>query len=326
MKFGIIGAGMAGLACADALTDAGHAVALFDKGRGAGGRMSTRRLATPVGEVSFDHGAQYFTARDPSFVRLVGSWRDLGIAAPWPPAGKDAWIGVPGMNAVIKLMASAHSVTWGCLVTSMVRRDGQWWLADKEGETGPFDGVIVALPAEQAATILSLHDFQMARSALFARSQPCWTGMFVFECPLEGLPPILRQSGNIAWAACNSAKPGRSGPEAWVVQASASWSSDWLEASQEEVTASLHAALADAAGNEIPNPIAASSHRWRYALSAGTGEGAMWNRGIGLGVCGDWLLGPRVECAWLSGRMLAKRCLGPGQAAEPANVSAAELI
>jgi renalase len=33
----------------------------------------------------------------------------------------------------------------------------------------------------------------------------------------------------------------------------------------------------------------------------------LWNRDIGLGVCGDWLLGPRVECAWLSGRQLAKK-------------------
>ena len=55
------------------------------------------------------------------------------------------------------------------------------------------------------------------------------------------------------------------------------------------------------AGSELPRPIAAVSHRWRYALSAGTGDGAMWNSDLALGVCGDWLLGPRVECAWLSG-------------------------
>ena len=61
MQFAIIGAGMAGIACADALQAAGHAVAVFDKGRGPGGRMSTRRMETPLGTVAFDHGAQYFT-------------------------------------------------------------------------------------------------------------------------------------------------------------------------------------------------------------------------------------------------------------------------
>jgi renalase len=54
----IIGAGIAGLACAQRLQDGGCSVTLFDKGRGAGGRMATRRVTTPFGEIAFDHGAQ----------------------------------------------------------------------------------------------------------------------------------------------------------------------------------------------------------------------------------------------------------------------------
>jgi renalase len=310
MKFAIIGAGMAGLSCADVLAGAGHDVTLFDKGRGPGGRMSTRRLATSLGEVRFDHGAQYFTVRDPAFVRLISGWSDLGIVSRWPLAGDDAWVGVPGMNAVIRQMADSHPVKWSSVVTGMGRRQGQWWVTDGQGESGPFDAAILAVPAEQAAAILSLHDFQMARVALLARSQPCWTGMFVFDQRLDGLPDVIRQTGDLAWAARNSAKPGRGGPEAWVVQGSAPWSSARLEQSAESASTLLLAALAEASGTAIPQPIAAASHRWRYALSTGTGHGALWNAGLGLGVCGDWLLGPRVECAWLSGRMLARNCLG----------------
>ena len=309
MHFGIIGAGMAGLACADALTDAGHSAVLFDKGRGPGGRMSTRRIATPLGAVAFDHGAQYFTARDPDFRRLVDSWSALGIAAPWPQAGADAWVGMPAMNDVIRHMAALRDVAWDHPISGMVRRHDAWWLTGKGGESGPYDAVILAIPAEQAAAILSLHDFPMARIALMARSQPCWTGMFVFERRLDGLPAVLRNEGGIAWATRNSAKPGRSGPEAWVVQASAAWSAASLEAPQEQVSALLLAELEKAAGSPLPEPLAAVSHRWRFALSAGTGDGALWNSAIGLGVCGDWLLGPRVECAWLSGRMLAARII-----------------
>ena len=272
--------------------------------------MSTRRLETPLGEVAFDHGAQYFIARDPGFLRLVDSWSDLGTAAPWPQAGADVWVGVPGMNAIVGQMAAAHAVQWGYPVTGMVLKHGAWWLMGKAGDSGPFDAVILAIPAEQAAAILSLHDFPMARIALMAQSQPCWTGMFVFDRPLDGLPSVIRDRGDIAWAARNSAKPGRSGPEAWVVQAGAVWSAARLEASQEQISALLGSALADATGKTIPKPIAAVSHRWRYALSAGTGDGALWNPDIRLGVCGDWLLGPRVECAWLSGPMLADICIG----------------
>ena len=316
MHFAIIGAGMAGLACADGLKAAGHRVTLFDKGRGPGGRMSTRRLDAPHGTVAFDHGAQYFTARDAGFVSLVQAWGDAGLAAPWPPAGADAWVGVPGMNAVIRHMASGHGVAWDHLVAGLVRKGGAWWLNGKGGEAGPFDAAVLAIPAEQAAAMLSLHDFAMGRTALAARSQPCWTGMFAFDRPLTGAPPVIRNAGDIAWAARNNAKPGRDGAEAWVVQASGTWSKEWLEASPADVCAMLLAALGQAAGSPLPEPVVAAAHRWRYALSAGTGDGALWNGEIRLGACGDWLLGPRVECAWLSGRMLAERCVGEQASAE----------
>ena len=305
MKIAIIGAGMAGLACADVLRDAGHSVALFDKGRGAGGRMSSRRLVTPLGEVTLDHGAQYFTARDPGFRQLVLAWQDLGIAAPWPAAGSETWVGVPAMNAVIKTMAAPHNVTWGCQISTIARGDGRWTLVSAAGQFGPFDEVVLAIPAEQAAALLSLHDFGMARVALTARSQPCWTGMFVFDQTLDNVPPVIRNAGEIAWAARNSAKPGRCSAESWVVQASADWSQANFDAAPAVVSDLLLSALADALGSAVPAPVVATAHLWAYALSAGTGDRALWNSEIGLGVCGDWLLGPRVECAWLSGQAMA---------------------
>ena len=309
MRVAIVGAGMAGLACADTLKNAGHSVNIYDKSRGAGGRMATRRLQTPLGEVAIDHGAQFFTSRDPAFEELVTTWQAQGCAVPWPLAGADAWIGIPGMSAIIKQMASSHAVQWGHLVTALARKSSEWWLLGPTAEIGPFDAAILAIPAEQAVGILASYDFLMAQTALMARSQPCWASMFVFDRPLDTPLMIIRRRGVIKWAARNSAKPGRQGPEAWVVQADEAWSSEQLEQSPERVAAMLCAALSDAIGYTVPQPIAAAAHRWRYALSAGTGDGALWDSKTGIGVCGDWLLGPRVESAWLSGRMLAQRCI-----------------
>ena len=150
--------------------------------------------------------------------------------------------------------------------------------------------------------------------------------MFVFDRPLDDLPMTIRNHGAIGWAARNSAKPGRKGPEAWVVQGSGAWSLEQLEAPSERVTAMLLAALADAVACILPQPVAAVSHRWRYALSAGTGDGALWNQTIRLGVCGDWLMGPRVECAWLSGRTLAQRFTDSDQGSKSAEIKAAGLL
>ena len=309
MKIAIIGAGMAGLACADALRANGHTTFLYDKGRGAGGRMSSRRMDTPLGQVTLDHGAQYFTARDSGFRKRVSILQDSGIAAPWPLAGNGAWVGVPAMNAIIKAMAAPHEVTWGCHVSGLSRANNAWMLHNAAGDAGPFDAVILAIPAEQAATLLALHDFALARIALTARSQPCWTSMFVFEQGLGAVAPVIRNAGFIAWAARNNSKPGRASTEAWVVQASPDWSRANFDLDPTQVSDALLSALSDAHNSNIPLPVAAVSHRWSYALSAGTGDGALWNQDIALGVCGDWLLGPRVECAWLSGQMMAKRVM-----------------
>ncbi len=111
MRIGIIGAGMAGLSCAQALRHQGHNVIVFDKGRGPGGRMSTRHVGTPLGEAAFDHGAQYLTARDPAFLAQVDRWARVGHVARWSPAGVDAWVGTPAMNEPIRAMARDGAVS-----------------------------------------------------------------------------------------------------------------------------------------------------------------------------------------------------------------------
>jgi len=77
-----------------------------------------------------------------------------------------------------------------------------------------------------------------------------------------------------------------------------------VDPSRECFVRALMAALAARLG-PMPAPLAVAAHRWRYAQSVGTGDGALWRPQARLGVCGDWLLGPRVEAAWTSGDMLA---------------------
>lgn len=305
----IIGAGMAGLSCANVLAESGWAVTLFDKGRRPGGRMASRRIETSHGSASFDFGAQYFTVRDAGFAAEVARWEEAGIAARWPEARPDAWVGVPVMTSVLQALASPHDIRFGHHVSGLARDGSGWRLLGEGLPADHFDAAVLALPAEQAAPILTLHDFELARTALFARSQPCWTGLFAFETALALRENILRDHGILAWAARNSAKPGRDGPESWVVQARPEWSAANLERTPEEIEPLLMAALGNATGGSLPASLAHSVHRWRYALSAGTGLGCLWNGASRIGACGDWLLGPRVECAWISGRTLAERML-----------------
>jgi hypothetical protein len=312
MKTAIIGAGMAGLACAEQLVAQGHPVTLFDKGRGPGGRMSTRRISTDLGEVSFDHGAQYFTARDPDFVAQLGRWLEAGAAAPWPAAGDDAYVGLPGMNGPIRHMAESLDVHWSSRIDAIEREVAGWRLVGEGLVDAVFEAVIVATPAEQAAPLLTEPLPAIARLAADTPSDPCWTLMLAFDQPCGFAHDAWRGDGAISWIARNSAKPGRGHTlETFVVQASADWSRSHLEQTPDAVAALLLAEFSGLARTglplPLPLPIVLTAHRWRYAKTLGARHGPVWDSALKIGACGDWLEGPRVENAWLCGHHLALR-------------------
>jgi predicted NAD/FAD-dependent oxidoreductase len=311
MQIVIIGAGMAGLAAGTRLKRAGHNVRLFDKGRGAGGRMASRRIDTTLGEAVFDHGAQYFKAREEAFTECVSGWQRDGLVAPWAAAGPAAFVGTPSMNAPLRAMAASLDVTWSARVDAISRDERGWRVTGEGVDADACDAVIVALPAEQAVALLSPVDQHFSGLAAAGISAPCWTVMLAFDAPVAHAADILTNLVEpIGWAARNSAKPGRMGPEAWVVQASPAWSTQHLEDSPAAVVTALQLALAHAVGGALPGVISSTAHRWRYALPAAASREFLWNGSRQIGICGDWLAGPRVDAAWLSGHRLAGAIIG----------------
>ncbi len=315
MKIAIIGAGIAGLSAAALLAAAGHEVKLFDKGRGPGGRLSTRRVRLPEGDVSFDHGAQYFTARSASFSAAVAGWVSDGVVAGWAPRmtaelNGPAFVGVAGMSSLVRHLASPFDVNWATQVEAIVGEAPGLELALEGGaRAGPFERVVVAVPAEQAAVLLQTAAPGLAEGARSVVSSPCWAVLLAYHAS-AGIEWDARQvpEGPIAWMARNSSKPGRAGPETWVLHASPEWSREHLESAPGEVSDALTQTF-----RELTNagpPIYAAAHRWRYArVETPLGTAFQHNPRLGIGTCGDWHLGARVEAAWLSGAGLAEEML-----------------
>ncbi len=306
MRIGIVGAGMAGLACAEGLIRNGHEVVLLDKGRGPGGRMSTRRVKTTAGEAYFDHGAQYFTVRDQRFGSRVEAWIADGAVAPWPPAGSEAYVGVPAMNAPVRKMADGVTVHWASQVTQVERSGAGWRLLIEGGGAVEVDFIVFAVPAEQTSAMLASAAPDLAVRASGPRSEPCWTVMLAFAEAVAVDRDCWQGEGIIGWAARNNSKPGRTGPESWVVQAGPDWSGRHLESAPDWVAVTLKASFSELLETELPLCVGMASHRWRYARSGVEGSGAIFDRDRRLGICGDWLIAPRVEAAWISGTELAE--------------------
>ncbi len=303
MKVAIIGAGIAGLACAERLKANGLKPVLFDKGKRPGGRLSTLQLDNKA----WDFGCQYVKPGSGAFAQQVAEWTESGLLAPWADGPDGAMVGTPGMNALVAAQCAQHDVRFNALV-QRIESDGLSWFLSGPGLCeGPFAALAIAIPSEQAAPLLSLHDLMMAREAASARSQPCWTVMAAFDQPLTGVPSYLRDRGAIAWAARNNSKPGRGETECWVIQAGAEWSQQHLELDREEVAQQLFALFQAECGTTLPQPNFLKAHRWRFALAFGQHGATMWNPQLRLGACGDWCMAPQVEGAWLSGVELADK-------------------
>lgn len=340
----VIGAGLAGLACATRLVSYGFRVQVFDKGRRPGGRTSTRRVGSGEGATvdatdgpavgapatwQFDHGAQYFTVRDPVFAERVGEWLSEGTAAVWhgrirvlernrlgpEREGSEGptvrYVGVPGMGSLGRRLAGECRVVSEARVDALERQGRRWVPMDGEGEElGRYDLAVVAVPAPQAVPLLRDAP-ELAARAEAVRMAPTWALLLGYttslELPFDG---AFVQGSPLSWMARNGSKPGRSGSEGWVLHASHPWSREHLDEAEEKIAERLFEIFVTAArrssGTVPPEPEVALAHRWRFAAP----ETPLTSRylldpELGVGACGDWCGGPRLEGAYLSGWALA---------------------
>ena len=303
----IIGAGIAGLACARRLADAGLAVIVLDKGRGIGGRVATRR----VGDLQFDHGAQYVNAHGAGFAAVLHSLGDA--VAGWQDGkGRKHSVGVPGMSAIPKALVAGLEIRQNAQVARLVK-DGDGWALYLETGTIRAARVLVTVPAPQVANLLGAEHPLVAALAP-VQLTPCLTLM----AAVAGIAPFMtRQDADdpLSWIAQDSSKPGRPQGVAtqWVAQAGEAFSQTHLEETPAEITARMLPLLCDRLGVPLDRVTHAAAHRWRYArVTQALGQPFLRSPDASLYLGGDWCIGPRVEAAWTSGTAIADDILARG--------------
>ena len=324
----VLGAGIAGASAARALADDGVAVRVYDKGRAPGGRAATRVRDG----AHFDHGAQYFTARDPAFIAAVDRLRERGVVARWQPrmtvidadgrrepgSHETRWVAQPGMSALAADLLQGLDVQCSRRVVDCARDERGWWLQLADGgRDGPFASLLCTLPATQAVELLP-HE-AVSRDAAAIRFAPCWAVMLEFDRPVGlDFDAAFVNHGPLSWIARDSSKPLRPSGERWLVHAGPRFSRAHLESTPDAVGPEILAAFAATTGS-LHAPARWWAHRWRYALAEAplhAGALADATRRIALG--GDWCCGSRLEGAWLSGRALAAHALAWAGAARGA--------
>lgn len=339
-KIAVIGAGVAGLSCASALQSAGYSVTIFEKSRGPSGRLSTRIKA----DWQCDHGAQYFTARNPTFNAEVARWINAGVAKPWQAAlhvfdgntfqakttNTDTtvrYVGFPKNHSPAYWLISQLDFCPESTVVGICQTNSCWQIKTKEHGllNESFDSVILAIPAPQAAVLLqpiASHAHSICQSV---EMQPCFALMLALTAKIKpGFDGLFINHGCLSWIANDSAKPGRNHDDAqtWVLHASSDWSERNVNAEHpyiiEEMLKAFHFILQKAIPNQEPEALLKikqqTLHRWLYADCKTYLEHTFYyDQELKIGLCGDWLNGGKIQGAWLSGHDLAKKLIQMGQ-------------
>lgn len=316
----VIGAGLAGLTVARELSGA-HRVTVFEKSRGVGGRMATRR----AGPFQFDHGAQFITAQTDDFRSFLDQLLRAGALAHWPAcfaelrrdriSARRQWgddhphyVGAPGMNAIGKHLATDLDIRLETPVRSLARDDGRWLLSGNASQPlGEFDWVIATAPAAQTADLLA--STPLAAHARSVSMQACFALMLGFsEAPDLPWQAALVRDSDISWISVDSSKPGRPATHALVVHSTNAWADTHLDDDADEVRRHLSQELRDIANIDVEAATFCDLHRWRFAnIDPRDGSACALNAEWRLAACGDWFVRGRVEGAFTSALALARR-------------------
>lgn len=346
--YAVIGAGMAGIACARTLMQAGHRVTVLDMQPEVGGRMAS--VDTSHG--SFDAGAQFFTVRDARFQQaldttpqLTRQWSVNAIRT-LDPTGKQVMATQATLEAHLVAQPSMGSLlqAWAAPIADLrlntqvlaIERDAlnssQWQLRTEDGEGGQqvlagLDGVLCAIPAAQVEHLLSSSGVDQPAGWKLGNvyMAPSWTLLLAYAHAVD--PAITRmgpqwnaartEHPRITWVARESSKPGRSKLERWTVQASPDWARKHENDEPERVAAKMLQAFADVTRIRA-TPTEIHILQWQFAKTInplpagedGKPRSHLWDAGSQVGACGDWCLGYRVEDAFVSGLELALDVLG----------------
>ena len=326
LDFAVIGAGIAGLTAASKIQQQGYHVAVFEKARGTGGRMSSKRVSKVDGTfMAFDLGCVSIAGQSDVFCQQLESWHVSGVIKPWlkDDHGRDHYVAVPRNSALTRHLSKDLECHFGTRIIDIQKIAGIWHLFINDGELDKkllvkANNIIIAIPPAQAFDLLpSSSSFKVQLEKV--EVSPQWVLAVEIDSVSSYLPSLQHPESDVIFSISQEnlkperdlgkGKSGRCDSTILQVQATPKWTLDHLNVSPEQIS--------DLLINELERHLARSlnikhsyAHRWLYSCVAQgiqAREGYLWDE-QGLGLIGDYINTEfeGVESAWLSGKQLAE--------------------
>lgn len=312
MKIALIGAGAAGAACVSVLRSRRADFCIFEKSRGVGGRLCTRRVsdALPSHTLLYDHGCPSFKVGETlnSFITSDLSLNSLRQIS------SELWVSAPTMPHFIKELLGASQLHTQCEIDAIEGKPGAWFLTEKSRGNaeaprrfGPFEKIVITAPAPQALNLLRNTEHSWAAPLNSVKYSPCW----VLLISVQSDSPVGFSASSIFSSISNQeSKPERTTQpsiSSWVAHASPHWSKQHLELESADVQNILIDEFKKIVPSHAVQIVHSAVHRWRFAqVTQPMNTVALYDEQKSLFYAADACLGNGVEGALLSGRTVGQ--------------------
>ena len=303
-KILIIGSGIAGISSSLKLKSYGFETTIFDKGDFIGGRIGTREITVKNKSHFFYHGAQFFTAKTFNFQSIVQRGINRGYIKKYGNFTPPRYRGFKSMRNFLINLSQNLNITQNVKVTRLRPYDKKISvLYDKSNIWQTYDSVISTLPAPQNLDLMKKFP-TLIKTLKTAAYDSCIAVMFSFDKKSKKIPHFIdyyNQQGILSWMAAGS------DTGFWTAHTKGVFSNENLYKDR--------TILKDQIFNEIEKAIYQldenikvnfhSLHIWKYAKVKEVCSGPQIDPKFPVAVAGDFMEGPNVESAFISGEKAA---------------------
>ena len=319
----VIGAGITGATLANLLKKK-VTITIFEKSRGVGGRMATRR-ADPY---QFNHGAQYFKVKNKEFKNFLQPLMLNKIIKPLEAnqieilnkkiikstkiCNKKYFTAESKMNSVVKYFINNNfSIKLLCKIEKTVKENDKWFVIDSDQVSyGPYDWLFITIPPYQATEIL-YDNFKFLDIIKNIKMRSCYSLMLGFDKIKEfNFDTALFLDEDVAWLFIRKKIFKNKKYYNLLINSSYNFAEKNINSSKDELSDYLIKQVSDILKYDLNNFKHKALHFWKYAMSEKNNNlGSLIDEDLKVVVCGDWCMNGRIEGGFLSAKDAANKVL-----------------
>ena len=323
LKLAIIGAGISGLTSALHL-DTSFKIDIFEKSRGTGGRMSTKRELPFI----FDHGAQYFTVRSDEFNKFLKPLHEKKVIKPWSykfariktngviektvvKNSDNHFVGVPNMNSVVKYLSKDFTVFLNTRVKDIKRVNNSWQIfCTNNKKYSGYNWVIFTTPPEQVYCSIP-ENITFYKLLKEIKMKCCCSLLLGFNNAINFDFDVAEiENNDIKWISVNNSKPDRDSALSIVINSSFDWAEKNINRPKEEIIENLLSLSNNLLKMNLNKNCLEILHKWRFVAACKHPKNDYFiDLKNNIGICGDWFVNSKVEGGFLSAKKLSDKII-----------------